>query len=122
MNHKKLRKVKEARNRLGFTLRELEEVIGVSRQALSAYERGEYPPRQEVWKKLKKALKLKGTVESYWGRSASAGKARLYHEGDKCYVKGCDNAPISKGLCRKHYQLKRYHEKTHGVSPEITEA
>jgi len=57
MNRNKLRKVKEARKRLGYTLRELEESVGVSRQALSAYERGEYPPRKEVWVKLKAVLK-----------------------------------------------------------------
>lgn len=121
MANKRLKKIKEARKRLGYTLRDLEDKVGVSRQALSAYERGEYPPRDEVWKRLKKVLKLKGTVEKYWGRPASAGKARLYHEGDECYVDGCHRAPVSKGMCRKHYQLKRYHLKKNGVVPKITE-
>jgi len=119
---KKLTKVKEARKRLGLTLRDLEEKVGVSRQALSAYERGDYPPREEVWKKLKKVLKLKGKVEEYWGRVAHTGKARLYHEGSECYIKGCHIQPISQGLCRKHYQRIRYHRITHGIAPEISEA
>jgi DNA-binding XRE family transcriptional regulator len=119
---KRLRKVKEARKRLGFTLRDLEEKIGVSRQALSAYERGEYPPRKDIWKKLKVLLKLKGKVEDYWGRVAHSGKARKYHEGSECYIKGCHTQPISMGLCRKHYQRIRYQRITHGVIPEISEA
>jgi DNA-binding XRE family transcriptional regulator len=119
---KKLMKVKAARRRLGLTLRTLQEKVGVSRQALSAYERGIYPPKDEVWEKLKEILRLKGTVEDYWGRTAHAGKAKMYHEGAECYIKGCHNAPVSKGLCRKHYQRIRYQRLTHGVIPEISEA
>lgn len=119
---RKLRKIKEARKRLGFTLRDLENKVGVSRQALSAYERGEYPPRKDVWKKLKAVLGLKGKVEDYWGRIAHSGKARKYDEGSECYIKGCHEKPISMGLCRKHYQRIRYQRITHGVIPEISEA
>jgi len=118
----KLCKVKDSRKRLGFTLRDLEESIGVSRQALSAYERGEYPPRKDVWKKLKVLLKLKGKVEDYWGRIAHSGKAIKYHEGSECYIEGCHIHPISMGLCRKHYQRIRYQRITNGVIPEIIEA
>jgi DNA-binding XRE family transcriptional regulator len=119
---RKLKKVKEARRRLGLTLRDLEEKVGVSRQALSAYERGEYPPRKDIWKQLKKLLGLKGKVEDYWGREAHTGKARKYHDGSECYIKGCHIQPISMGLCRKHYQRIRYQRITHGVIPEISEA
>ena len=119
---KRLCKIKEARKKLGFTLRDLENEIGVSRQALSAYERGEYPPRTEVWEKLKALLKLNGKPEDYWGRIAHTGKAKLYHDGAECYINGCHNHPISMGLCRKHYQRIRYQRITHGVIPEISEA
>ena len=117
----KLVEIKLARKRLEFTLRDLEEIIGVSRQALSAYERGTYPPREEVWEKLKKALKLSGDVVDYWGRNAHSGKAKKYYEGSECYIKGCHAKPISGGLCGKHYQRARYQRLTHGVIPEISE-
>jgi len=116
-----LTKVKEARRRLGLTLRDLEVKVGVSRQALSAYERGEYPPRKDIWKKLKLILKLKGKTSDYWGRAAHSGKAKKYHDGSECYIKGCHLQPIATGLCRKHYQRIRYQRLANGIIPEIDE-
>lgn len=118
-NHDKLRL---ARLEKGLTLQELSEEVGVTRQALSAYERGEYPPMPEVWEKLKKALDLKHTPKYYWGRVGKMGKPRMYKEGDVCYIEGCTNAPVCKGLCRKHYQRVRYHRIEYGFVPKIVEA
>jgi transcriptional regulator with XRE-family HTH domain len=113
--------LRSARRRLGYTLRDLEKKVGVSRQALSAYERAKYPPREEVWERLKTVLKLDGTVTDYWGRTAQSGKVRKYADDAECYIKGCHEHPVSMGLCRKHYQRIRYQRMTHGTSPEIEE-
>lgn len=116
--------LRDARKKLHLTVRALAEAIGVSRQAISSYEHGEYPPRADVWKKMRKALKLPKdqTVETYWGRIAHIGKDKMYHKGDLCSIKGCENEPICGGLCRKHYQRVRYHKLVHGVIPDFSEA
>jgi DNA-binding XRE family transcriptional regulator len=118
---KKLAQLKMARRNKKLTLRTLENKVGVSRQALSAYERGEYPPGDAVWDKLKKVLGLEGEVSDWWGRSAHSGKSKMYHDGDRCRIKGCDDTPVSKGLCRRHYQRVRYYRKTYGYTPRIEE-
>lgn len=103
-----LEKLKQARRKKGLTLRELAAKVGVSRQALSSYERGDYPPSESVWLKLKEILKLPGNPKDYWGRLAQGGRIRKYNEGDTCFIDGCDRIPISKGLCRRHYNQLRY--------------
>jgi len=104
-----LNKLRDSRLHKGLTLRDLEERVGVSRQALSAYERGVYPPKVKVWDKLKKVLGLDGDVEDYWGRLPELGRKRKYYPGIKCKERGCGRVPVSKGMCTKHYQ--RYHLK-----------
>lgn len=117
---RKLRELKKARVEQGLTYRELSEVTGVSRQALFSYENGTYPPRADVWKVLKKVLKLKGTVEDYWGRPAHTGTPKIYTKDDRCKMPGCKSVPTSIGYCRKHYQRVRYRKihKTAGYSKD----
>ena len=122
--HTKLASLRDARKKRGLTVRALADAVGVSRQAISSYEHGHYPPRSDVWKKLRKVLGIpkQQTVADYWGREAHIGKDRLYNAGDTCSIKGCKNAPVCLGYCRKHYQKVRYHKITHGTVPEIIEA
>jgi DNA-binding XRE family transcriptional regulator len=102
-----LEKLKQARRKKGLTLRDLAAKVGVSRQALSSYERGDYPPSEEIWKKLKEILNLPGMPKDYWGRLAQGGRIRKYNKGDTCFIEGCDLLPVSKGLCRRHYNQLR---------------
>jgi len=118
--HKKLASLRDVRKKEGFTMRGLADAVGVSRQAISSYEHGEYPPREDVWKMLQKVLRIPKdqTVEDFWGREAHIGKDRLYEDDDKCSIKGCENAPVCLGYCRKHYQRVRYHQKQYGITPK----
>jgi transcriptional regulator with XRE-family HTH domain len=84
-------------------IRELAAKIGVSRQALSDYENGKYPPTDEVFAKLKKALRLEGTVIDYFGRAGKKIKNQRYSMDSKCKIDGCDAIPVCKDMCMKHY-------------------
>lgn len=53
IKHKKLREIRE---RKGYSLGELAEMVGVSRRAIYGYERGEIDPTPEVALKLEEAL------------------------------------------------------------------
>ena len=103
MPTKKYLQLRAARTRLGLTLRDLEKKVGVSRQALSLYERGVHPPLEVHWLKIKQVLNLKGTVEEWWGRAAHIGMDVKYDENSTCKVEGCDEMPVAKGYCRRHY-------------------
>ena len=102
----------KARRRKGYTYRSLAKVVGVSHEAISAYVHKKYPPRKDVWVRLKELLGLTGEVAEYWGREANNGRSKKYHEGDTCSIDNCVCTPVAKGLCRKHYQRLRYqHDK-----------
>ena len=104
--------VKKHRQAFGWSLKELADQLGVSRQALHAYEQGLYPPREDVWIKLREVLGLPGTIVDYWGRTAAKTKNKRYTDQSVCSISGCQEKPVSKGMCSKHYQKHRYHTKT----------
>jgi len=102
----------EARRKKGYTYRKLAKAVGVSYEAISAYEHGKYPPREDVWEKIKECLGFTGGVEEIWGRPSHNGRGKKYNEGDKCCMDGCNAPPVSKGMCRQHYSRLRYqHDK-----------
>jgi len=106
--------LRRRRKELKLTLRELADIVGVSRQAVCDWEHGRFPPTGENWSALKKILGLPGNVEDYFGRKASIGRQPKYNENTKCIFMGCGERVVAKKMCRKHYQFLRYH-----VSKEI---
>jgi DNA-binding XRE family transcriptional regulator len=61
--------IRKQRKRFLMGSRELAAKIGISHTALCDYETGKYPPSLEVFVKLKKALRLEGSIEDYFGRA-----------------------------------------------------
>lgn len=122
MRNTKLDQLKSARRRKGWTLRDLAEATGLSRQSLSNYERGKHPPSADHWLKLKRILSLKGSAEEYFGRVGRTGAERIYQKGDACKVEGCKRAPISRGYCRRHYQRWRYRKLSHEAKETTSKA
>jgi transcriptional regulator with XRE-family HTH domain len=86
-----------------MSLRDLAAKIGVSYQALSDYEHGKYPPNPEVFKKLKKALNLEGTIIDFFGREALKIKHIKYLRTERCKVEGCNEVPVCLHMCERHY-------------------
>lgn len=81
--------------------------LGISRQTWLNYESGKNPPSDELWKKIKKFLALKGNVEDYWGRAQKAAGNQKYSDDAMCKIAGCRERPTSKGYCARHYQRER---------------
>jgi transcriptional regulator with XRE-family HTH domain len=112
-----LGRLKQARTKKGLSLRDLAKKVGVSRQALSAYENGTYPPSTSVWERLKAVLKLTGEIVDYWGREAGGVRIKMYVDGTMCSAQGCTEIPVSKGLCRKHYNQANYIQRKKAQDP-----
>lgn len=96
-------KLKVARKEKKLTLRKLASLVGVSRQAILDYENLKYPPRPEVWEKLKTGLELPGEFSDYFDREYNGTRNKKYAEDDQCSVEGCTEKPVAKWLCRVHY-------------------
>ena len=103
------KQIKDRRKELKLSLRALAEKVGVTHQAISDWEKGIYPATREAFFVLREVLSLPGKYEDYFAREAAAGKPRKYHDHSQCKVEGCEDKPISRGMCRKHYQIDRYH-------------
>jgi transcriptional regulator with XRE-family HTH domain len=81
-------------------LRELALKVGISRQTLSDYERGLYPPTIEIFERLQKSLGLTGDIVEYFGRRPKATPQKKI----PCCVKDCENKAYCKNMCRAHYE------------------
>lgn len=101
MDLKKARRIKK------FTLRALGKVMNFSHEAIRNYENGLYPPRPEVWKKLKFILELPGEFSDYFDRENAGTGNKKYTEDSQCSVAGCTEKPVAKWLCRRHYTQAR---------------
>ena len=99
--------LKNARKEKKLTLRKLASLVSVSRQAILDYERNKYPPRPEVWEKLKSVLELPGEFSDYFDRAYNGTRNVKYAEDDQCSVEGCVEKPVAKWLCRVHYVQAR---------------
>jgi len=98
-----MNRLKLARREKKLTLRKLASLIGVSRTAILDYENARYPPRQEIWEKLKTILELPGEFFDYFDRENAGPGNQKYTDDDQCSVEGCTERPVAKWLCRKHY-------------------
>ncbi len=85
-----------------FGIREMAAKIGISRQALSCYERGIYPPSVDVFERLKKALGLKGDFFEYFERTARSPVARRAKK--RCKARKCNDVAVCDGRCIDHYR------------------
>lgn len=99
--------MKNARKEKKLTLRKLASLVGVSRQAILDFENKKYPPRPEVWKKLKFILELPGEFSAYFDRENAGTGNKKYTEDSQCSVAGCTEKPVAKWLCRRHYTQAR---------------
>lgn len=96
--------MKNARKKKKLTLRKLASLVGVSRQTILDYENLRYPPRPEIWEKLKVALDLPGEFSDYFDRTVTVrGKYMKYTKDSICTFEGCTEKPVAKGYCRRHY-------------------
>jgi len=97
-------KLKNIRKEKKLTLRAVASLVGISRQTILDYENLKYPPRVEIWEKLKAALDLPGEFLDYFDHVAnSRGRHMKYTATSVCSVEECKDRPVAKGYCRRHY-------------------
>ncbi len=96
-----MQSLRDHRKAKGLTVRALAEKVGVSRQAISDYERDKYMPSNAVFEKLHEVLELNsGNIFDFFTKKT---RKQRYDENSHCFVFGCKNKPMAKSLCRKHY-------------------
>lgn len=116
--------LKELRQAKGLSVRQLSNLIGVSRQTICHYEADKCMPPEDIWVKLVDALGLEGIKREDLFRPRRP--SRKYFEGkDKCSAPGCDKVPVSNGLCVNHYvtswrRKKRAAERLARTAPAST--
>jgi len=96
-------KLKNARISLGFTLKQVSRLLGICYPTLSAYEGGTSVPSPEVFSKLQRILHLKEPYEAYFDHPKCPRRKKIYGEGSRCTIPGCDRIPAAKGMCMSHY-------------------
>jgi len=109
------RSLRKARKEKFVTVKELAVAAGVSPQTITNYESGKCNPSLDTWKKLQRALDLKGPFESWF----TPKDVTRYGEKDRCRVPGCKKRPTARGFCFGHYinawrRAKRLAEKNGG--------
>lgn len=98
-----MKTLKEERLTKKLSLRALASLVGVSRQAILAYEYGEYMPTLKTFKKIKEALNLSGDLFDYFDPNPKKLQNINYNPNAICKIENCDNPPKVKGFCRNHY-------------------